>query len=490
MDDGLLNKANDDVRVDETQDKIDEALDKLPGDLEKPIETSSTTPSAPPSNQPADEPVAAVDEKSPDLPPLPVAPEIKKELGVEKKVEEVEKEVKPEKPETIKRPKKKKGKFVKAVGGVVMVGLLVAGGLVGSQEVKKKQMISKYARECNTVCYPNEVLPGAPDYCVVQCSEDGGDLPTITTGDEGEEIEPSVVADFDPNDYKDSSGEWVEKDKTKNDVYSNIAPVLEFTGNGKVGKFIEKKAQDYKDMNSGGSSGGTSGGGGNCVVTYCPQGDTAGSGNNCISGEDAGAYEVRGKCSELTLKSGECGQIDTVDSNYRYTGLLLKSMTGSCGGTPDKGNDEGDGGDGGDGGVTKQCSETCVDTTECASGLECSDEGSGKMCLNPSCTTEADCTCPEVSYSCASLAGDSDFEYGSTETFTCTGANFSAVNPVAYFRYKVDSGGYTTSSAVAFSGTTASYDLQVKEYGDWVVQCRVCANSTTTTNCTSWGNAE
>ena len=86
-----------------------------------------------------------------------------------------------------------------------------------------------------------------------------------------------------------------------------------------------------------------------------------------------------------------------------------------------------------------------------------------------------------------SLSGDETYEYGTTETFSCE-ANFSAVNPVAFFRYNVDGGAYNTSPVVSLSGTTATYDIPIDEYGVWEVQCRVCTDSTAT-DCTEWGDA-
>jgi hypothetical protein len=81
-------------------------------------------------------------------------------------------------------------------------------------------------------------------------------------------------------------------------------------------------------------------------------------------------------------------------------------------------------------------------------------------------------------------------EYEDTVTFTCE-ADFSALNPVAYFRYSVDGGSYTVSSAVVINtvSNTASYDIEIDEYGEWEVECRVCEDDTVTSSCTTWGQA-
>jgi len=75
--------------------------------------------------------------------------------------------------------------------------------------------------------------------------------------------------------------------------------------------------------------------------------------------------------------------------------------------------------------------------------------------------------------------------------FTCEGSFSSIAAPVAYFRYSVDGGTYTTSAAVVIDtvSNVASYDITVDEYGDWEVQCRVCEDDTTTSSCTEWGEA-
>jgi hypothetical protein len=88
------------------------------------------------------------------------------------------------------------------------------------------------------------------------------------------------------------------------------------------------------------------------------------------------------------------------------------------------------------------------------------------------------------------LTGGTEVSYGETETFSCE-ASFSAVEPVAFFRYNIDGGTYTESAAIPISSNTnrASYEIEINQYGDWLVQCRVCSDETAT-DCTEWGQAD
>ncbi len=98
---------------------------------------------------------------------------------------------------------------------------------------------------------------------------------------------------------------------------------------------------------------------------------------------------------------------------------------------------------------------------------------------------------PGPELSCVDLSSNTDpIEHGDTVTFTCEGSFSSVTAPVAYFRYSVDSGTYTTSAAVTVDlvSNTANYDIDVNEYGDWNVQCRVCEDDAAA-SCTTWGEA-
>ena len=97
---------------------------------------------------------------------------------------------------------------------------------------------------------------------------------------------------------------------------------------------------------------------------------------------------------------------------------------------------------------------------------------------------------PTSSYSCVDLTKDKAAPtMGDTVKFTCE-ANFSAVNPVAFFRHNVDGGSYTTSTAVNVDLTSklATYSATINQAGAWLAECRVCTDSSAT-SCTAWGQA-
>jgi hypothetical protein len=83
---------------------------------------------------------------------------------------------------------------------------------------------------------------------------------------------------------------------------------------------------------------------------------------------------------------------------------------------------------------------------------------------------------------------------GDTVTVSCE-ASFTAVSPVAFFRYSSDNGVTYTSalpaSGVAVDAAThrANYDVTVDKTGAWIIQCRVCADAAGA-NCTEWGKAQ
>lgn len=79
-----------------------------------------------------------------------------------------------------------------------------------------------------------------------------------------------------------------------------------------------------------------------------------------------------------------------------------------------------------------------------------------------------------------------------TVTFTCQGANFSSVAPVAQFRTSFDGGvtfnNPTSPKPINLTTNQATEQFIISQIGDWEVQCRVCTNNTTTA-CTTWGKA-
>jgi hypothetical protein len=91
------------------------------------------------------------------------------------------------------------------------------------------------------------------------------------------------------------------------------------------------------------------------------------------------------------------------------------------------------------------------------------------------------------SLSCTSLTSNTDpIEYGNLVTFTCEASFSAASNPYAQFYATVNGVGIHSSSNIPVDlvSNTATYDITIDEYGDWNVQCRVCAVGV---GCTEWG---
>jgi len=353
-----------------------------------------------------------------------------------------------------------------------MLALMVAGGISGIKEIRTRQIINKNARECQTICYPNKW----GEECYPVCSADG-ETPVRTVSENslwaiegyaevGAELEPTRVEEFDPDDYTNCP--------------SNAAGV---TCSGY--KHAEKNDETRSVKNS---SSGAIPSSGNCEVWTGSDGNRDGE----IDQEDVRAGDATMTimpCTEAAKITDPCRQVDWAGGGYSTHIEYAKcsSPPKENGGpdptpppstppppTPPASPSPG-------------CTESCTTTAECTGSLECLDVGSGNMCLNPSCTAETDCVCPDAL--CDSLTGGSGATHGTTETFTCS-ASFSATSPVAYFHHSVNDTMIATSSAVAIDSTTnqATYDITLDQYGDWEVQCKVCTDSTAS-SCTSWGDA-
>ena len=545
--DSVSSTQSDDAKVDETQSKIDEALDKLPDDLEKPVAppvtpTPPTTPAPTPaspvssslggdfnkafasagisSTPPPIPPQPKTDEPLAQTPPPPPVPPVTP--PVEDPKPEVP-EVKKEEPASIKPPKKGKrlGVVVKAVGGVALMALLVVGGLSSSKLLEQRQVINSEAwDDWETKTVGNTLYVYNPDKDKVETFiADKPASDNVKVGDD-EEI-----------DWNDTH------DKLKNHQQAGSLDSSYVNSQGNIqidnatGKDIENIANDPSTMIATGSDYGTAINATKkadeaCKATYSGRPDrydrcmfetlktygyaytkTGGVFNENTSGKcdfwegaDINGDKNIDKDDKATLsvvdcathyeklRNGEvCGQLDQHGTTNFYVSNNPAVCESGGGGGDEEPDPPSSPNPSPPPGGPKQCQENCTATSECASGLGCIDVGNGKMCLNPSCTEETDCVCPTESYSCESLTGGTDVEYGDTETFTCT-ANFSAVNPVAFFRYNVDGGAYTTSGATTLSGSTASYEVMVDQYGSWEVQCRICTDSNAT-DCTTWGNA-
>jgi len=73
----------------------------------------------------------------------------------------------------------------------------------------------------------------------------------------------------------------------------------------------------------------------------------------------------------------------------------------------------------------------------------------------------------------------SNFRFGQTYTFTCSGTSFSWVNngQVSKYQYRVKIGNNPWGEvAVKPSSGDSSFSLTINQYAQYTVQCRACAN--------------
>lgn len=338
-----------------------------------------------------------------------------------------------ERSEEIKKPKSKKlGKAVKIVGGMLMLMLVVVGGITGTSMLQKRQSVESRAKNWNE---------GDAEITV-------GGKTMYVKGEDGK-VHTYMIGNT-------KLGKELDANRTEGRVNFNLKDVDNYVN----GQGVVDNTPGYADLIN--TTKGTN------VAETIKEGLKATSGN----GKDS---EAPRDDQSVDLWIGEDknkdGKIDKSDgANYKRVAysealaLMLVYGTGQI--------------DYGDGGEWNR-----VYIGDCNGPLCPTDEEEPP----PGVPTSMSSPSPSPSYSCTSLAGDETYEYGETETFSCE-ANFSAVNPVAFFRYNVDGGIYNTSGAVVLTGTTASYDIPIDQYGAWGVQCKICTDSSETT-CTTWGNA-
>ena len=445
MDDGLLNKPVDDSQAsDDTQSKVDEALNSLPGDLEKPVTPTTTDPISTPITPPAT-PTLEPEPSLPPLPPLPPLPTVEEPKPEMPEVEE-------EKVEEIKPPKRKTGKAVKFVGGVLMLALLVGGGWYGSSMLKNGEEVESMASTPANKWNPGdvEISSSGKTMYVAVVDKDTGETKVKTMNTANTEIDDAMedgrnsggrvnfnlneIVNLDSKATVDSTGKIIATASTTTEKFNN-------TGNEAVLKVLS-------DNLSAVSESGKNNHEGTALNANIDSRDTVEVwvGNDItkdgmISKDDGAKYFQVSYAEALALVA-------------IYGSVQIDGNSNSVWATY----------------IDGDCSGPLCDPVE--------------ESPNPSTPPPSS---PLPNYACVGLTGDAVYEYGTTETFTCT-ATFSAVNPVAFFQYNVDGGTYNTSAAVALSGTTASYDIPIDEYGAWEVQCRICTDSTAT-SCTAWGNA-
>ena len=99
---------------------------------------------------------------------------------------------------------------------------------------------------------------------------------------------------------------------------------------------------------------------------------------------------------------------------------------------------------------------------------------------------------PTAEFACVDLTSDpltSEIVVGDMVTFTCEGSFSSVPNPMAFFKTVMGTDEWISPEvAVNLETGEASFDIEIDKAGDWLVQCRVCTDSTAT-SCTEWGLA-
>jgi len=142
-------------------------------------------------------------------------------------------------------------------------------------------------------------------------------------------------------------------------------------------------------------------------------------------------------------------------------------------------------------GVERVRGDTCVSDPSCRT-TSASPEPTPTPTPSPS-VSPSPSPSPGSELSCVELRSDTDpIEYGNLVTFTCEGSFSSVTAPVAYFKYSVDDGAsYTvlpSAYAIDLVTNTATMSMEIDQYGEWRVQCRVCEDNTAA-SCTTWGQA-
>jgi len=89
---------------------------------------------------------------------------------------------------------------------------------------------------------------------------------------------------------------------------------------------------------------------------------------------------------------------------------------------------------------------------------------------------------------CNSLtANKSDFQFGQTYTFTCSGTSISWVNrgQIEKYQYRVKIGSNPWGGVVVKPSTgNSSFSLKIDQHGHYIIQCRACAGL----GCSPWEN--
>jgi len=79
--------------------------------------------------------------------------------------------------------------------------------------------------------------------------------------------------------------------------------------------------------------------------------------------------------------------------------------------------------------------------------------------------------------SCDALtASSSNFQFGQTYTFQCSGTSVSWGNPVTKYNYRVKIGNNPWGAVETKPAGNNSFSLTINQYAHYIVQCQACAN--------------
>jgi hypothetical protein len=544
MDDGLLNKPKDDTTTgssdasstttppasDEVQSKIDEALNTLPGDLEQkmppPVNTSPSMPSTtPPTDPPTDTPPPSMPTSTPladdlskpitppttpevsmptsestdtsltdtpaGLPPLPETP--------------ITEEVKPEKPEVsseapstmkppskLKRNLKKNGK--KILGGALMVAVLLGGVIVGRNVVQQRQQVeSEAAGWCSDPETDDGKVQSAGRSIIICKCKDNKCTKKTKKLDDGTYQGLKLKADREEKtvtqyleDLADEQGaplqeEQFEINRSASDIQAGI-PIYDdqgrylttvdsiaadaqlAAGKNKLANLIRKGELEILRLSTDNTVGSDKGG----IYTYDPDAPDA---EEQLQRMLEAVYLINDDWNFYICDGVDCNNPTTVGF-YDYL-----TDPANCGAAIQL-DEPGD----------NPYENSIAFEIPCVPDTPTSNPPSSPP---PGASPSPSVSPPPGGYSCVSLDNDpTTIALGDTVTFSCQ-ASFSGYSPMAYFRYSTDGGANYTALSTAYDLTAnnpAQMSLQINDYGNYVVQCRVCTDSSQS-NCTTWGQA-
>ncbi|MFC1627300.1 immunoglobulin domain-containing protein [Patescibacteria group bacterium] len=494
-------------------------------DLSKPI-TPPVTPSVSMPTTPTDTTPPTTPSSPPaGLPPLPETPEVEKPLDSARDKEMPE--IKPEKVGTVKPPSKfkqglkKNGK--KFIGGVLLMALLTGGVIVGRDIVQERQQVESEAAGANegvTIKGKNiETVTCTDGKCTKRVTKIKDDVyKGLKIKSEGESISTDkAMTDTEWENLQKEAlsyasgggGEMCKSTSAKNCIdkyegysfFSSNLVVPKEASDQVIAEKLENAQMCKFTCNADDD--------GHCTLSADCSAEMKEFGEELfrrtlaklVTMIDTGKL---GKDFYITVVGDDLLGKTTISDPADIIDYLRNNLTAgwaiyTCDADSYYNNDE--------------RSDTACSNNDYASLLDMLENGCGfvQMDINASGTRGIDFQIPcspdtpdtpssppptptpppSDEYSCVNLEGDpSTVQLGDTVTFSCTAA-FSGYSPMAYFRYSSDGGVTYTDDPGVYDLTVnnpAQMSLLIDDYGDYVVQCRVCTDAGQT-NCTGWGQA-